>query len=821
MISISPPSSPPQRDPPLRDPRPRQRRLRWAIVVPHLIEIGVVTLGAVVLTHWHGRRLIEQMAIRITDESTLSVQEHFQTFASTPYLLLQSQARAIEVGLLDPREILRIRPYFWQQVQLNAAIQKLYYGDETGSFVLVQNQPRPEFHLGNQRGRQIFSLDQDGDLGALLARDSFDPRLRPWYAPALEAQGPTWSPIYVFSAQPVLGITATVSYQTPDGTVGVLGVDLTLSQLSEFLQSLRVGRSGASFIVDRQGELVASSSTVEPPFLWTPGGQERLRADRSADPLIQETFRQLGERAEDQQQGIVRVGGVRHYFQSIPLQDPYGLDWTLVVLLPETDFVEPIWANYRQTGWVALIVLTLGIISATVLYQQIQGSIQGLVVLADTLTEHAQHGSSAPQWQASPFAELDQLAEALYRMTLTLGSRLDRSNPDQDPVGHHPQPSVPKQDFAPLPDGSAPSVSGIKSSSIELLDPEVLILSPLDTEPLNRWEGSIALEQLRMGQTLHCCTQDLQTAIWQTWLMCPIAVDGELLGVLQVSRVAQQSFGYSEIRLLEQVAALCGLAIHQSHLYQSSQAQIGELERLNQLKDEFVSTVSHELRSPLSNVHMALGMLSRTLLPEKREQYLALAIQECERQIHFINDLLDLQRLYHQQGSLPTTPVSLGPYLEHLLAGIRPQMEAKQQVCEIAVDPAIHHDPALAEWQTNTDALNRILMELAHNAIKYTAPNGRIRIEVAPDQAGIRFGVGNAATIPADDLPRIFDKFYRIPHSDHWRHGGTGLGLALVKQLVTQMEGNLTVASADGWTQFWVWLPAPVGEIPGEITISS
>ncbi|MCY7393158.1 MAG: ATP-binding protein, partial [Leptolyngbyaceae cyanobacterium CAN_BIN12] len=101
-----------------------------------------------------------------------------------------------------------------------------------------------------------------------------------------------------------------------------------------------------------------------------------------------------------------------------------------------------------------------------------------------------------------------------------------------------------------------------------------------------------------------------------------------------------------------------------------------------------------------------------------------------------------------------------------------------------------------------------VLAELLNNACKYTPPKGEIilsveRLDPCGDRAAdIVFSVANQVEIPAAELSRIFDKFYRVPNGDRWRQGGTGLGLALVQRLVTELGGSIQVESSQGWTTF-------------------
>ncbi len=235
-------------------------------------------------------------------------------------------------------------------------------------------------------------------------------------------------------------------------------------------------------------------------------------------------------------------------------------------------------------------------------------------------------------------------------------------------------------------------------------------------------------------------------------------------------------------------------------LFRAAQEQVQALERLNRLKDDFISTVSHELRTPLTSLKMALHMLQVAPAREKQAQYLSIAQRECQREIELINDLLDLQRLEAGAYALNLQTLTWEALLGDLLLAIGERARTKGQTFQanVPLESSITTDPLL---------LGRILRELLHNAVKYTPGQGSIRLEVRVEANRTRIQVRNSQEIPAEELTRIFDRFYRIPSHDPWKEGGTGLGLALVKQMVDQLRGSIEVNSSAGWTTFTLHLP--------------
>ncbi|NJR64693.1 MAG: HAMP domain-containing histidine kinase [Leptolyngbyaceae cyanobacterium CRU_2_3] len=263
---------------------------------------------------------------------------------------------------------------------------------------------------------------------------------------------------------------------------------------------------------------------------------------------------------------------------------------------------------------------------------------------------------------------------------------------------------------------------------------------------------------------------------------------------------------------MQQVANQCAIAIRQAQLYQTAQKQVQELEKLNRLKDDFLSTVSHELRTPITNVKMAAQMLRIAATDEKRQRYLEILEKEANREANLIDDLLDLQRLEAASSPAEVAPIDLQMWLHSLIEPFQSRFANHQQTFQL------DQPETLPVLQSNEAMLRRVLAELLNNACKYTAAGGTICLKIQyetlvnrPHQSShpvseVTFQISNQAMIAADELPKIFDKFYRCPHSDPWSQGGTGLGLALVQKLVEQLQGTLQAQSAEGWTQFTVTL---------------
>lgn len=305
-------------------------------------------------------------------------------------------------------------------------------------------------------------------------------------------------------------------------------------------------------------------------------------------------------------------------------------------------------------------------------------------------------------------------------------------------------------------------------------------------------------------------------------LACSIFDDRGVLGDLWLINDKDHGFSEYEIRLVQQVANQCAIAIRQARLYQESQTQVRELEQVNNLKDDFLSTVSHELRTPVTSMRVALQLLGVTLTQElgleeeltkpnveqgRIARYYRILKEECEREISLINDLLDLQRLDVGNHDLAVQTIQLTDWLPALVNSFQERAMSRQQKLIVVIAENL---PPL---KSDLSSLDRIWAELLNNACKYTPPGGEITLSVMAAEDGLKFDLVNTGVeIPQDELPRIFDKFYRVPSSDPWKQGGTGLGLALVQKLVQHIDGVINVASGDGQTCFTIELPSKIKE---------
>jgi GAF domain-containing protein/two-component sensor histidine kinase len=348
--------------------------------------------------------------------------------------------------------------------------------------------------------------------------------------------------------------------------------------------------------------------------------------------------------------------------------------------------------------------------------------------------------------------------------------------------------------------------------------------SPLVAEDVQAvWEDTYLQEtkggRYRTGETFavsdiyqaghtKCHVEILEQFQVRAYAIAPIFLDEQLWGLLAIyQNTGPRDWRAWELRLLQQISLQTAIALRQSNLYQTAQAQVTELEKLHQIKDDFLSTVSHELRSPMTNIKMAIQMVEVLLKQyqiqdDRLTRYLQILEEECTQELTLINDLLDLQRLEAGVQSIELESVDLNYWLPSIVEPFEARVQEQHQSLKINLPQNL---PSIT---TDVNGFKRILMELLHNACKYTPPNEQITLTANILDGMLNVQVSNSGIdLPAEELPRLFEKFYRVARVDRWNRGGTGLGLALVKRLVEYLQGSIQVESANALTCFTIRLP--------------
>ena len=292
-------------------------------------------------------------------------------------------------------------------------------------------------------------------------------------------------------------------------------------------------------------------------------------------------------------------------------------------------------------------------------------------------------------------------------------------------------------------------------------------------------------------------------------LACPIFDDRGIIGNLWGLKPPEQIFSPLEIWLMQQVASQCAIAIRQARLYQASNQQVEELAKLNRLKDDFLKTISHELKAPMSSIQLATQTMEKLLMNENNpgnsptfQRVIQIFHESCQRQKQLVDDLLTLCYVDAKAKTIQSELIDLNFWLTDLTHLYLKRTQEQQQELTLDLTPGELH------ISTDPIILERIVRELLNNACKYTPTGGRITVQTQANQSSVCLCIINTGVeISPEEQELIFNQFYRIPNNDPWKYGGTGLGLTLVKKLAQMLEVSIDISSENQQTTFCVGFP--------------
>jgi len=373
-------------------------------VIPFAIQVIAVSGVVGFFSFKNGERAIENLATQLLDEVGDHITDRIAGFLLDATELVDQNQDILASNLLAVDNLQAWSSYLWYKGQGYDFVSNLVVanpqGQLIGSGTLVNREGTLTQVIGFSSVESNYNIEAHTSLDRALARTkpdlvapSTDPRLRPFYQVGINSTSPRWTAIHpgfdaAQSPNWVLALTQPLFGNNSPDPIAVSAIFLRLSHISTFLQSLEIGKSGQVLIVEQSGELVASSldedlftrtggSTDGSPNGSPNGSMERITAQQSQDAITQAIAPILASQPHNQVQNLqVDLNQQPYYLRLIPFQDPKGLDWLIVIAVPESDFMAEIHRNTRITWAVSLVALggtiALGMVSARWITRPIQ-----------------------------------------------------------------------------------------------------------------------------------------------------------------------------------------------------------------------------------------------------------------------------------------------------------------------------------------------------------------------------------------------------------------------------------------------------------------
>ncbi len=282
---------------------------------------------------------VSELANELTDKVNNTVNIHLDNYLATPHQINRLNVTAIKQGLLNLHNSQTAEHYFWEQMQVfdvSHINYKLVTGESIGASRWIKGQSITIDESDNNKSQiYTYATDSQGNRRNLVQVNDDKSRSEAWYLDTVKAGKPTWSPVYSWKAPSgITGLSISANYPVYNNNNKIIGVassNLRLDDLSQFLRSIKVSPSGKAFIIERNGLLVANSSS-EKPFTIIDGKAQRLNVLNSSDRTIQATAKYLQHKfgdfkqIKDSQKLDFQFHHELQAVRIVPWRDKYGLD---------------------------------------------------------------------------------------------------------------------------------------------------------------------------------------------------------------------------------------------------------------------------------------------------------------------------------------------------------------------------------------------------------------------------------------------------------------------------------------------------------------
>ncbi|MGF1481535.1 MAG: ATP-binding protein [Cyanophyceae cyanobacterium] len=409
-------------------------------MVPFVVQIFAAVGITGYLSFRNGQKAVRNLATQLEQEVSERVSLHLDNYLSAAVKLTQVNVDAIELGFLALHDYKAAGHFFWKQLRTFEKVGYLSYTLPTGEFVgagrwledgtLVIDETSTETNWKTYS----FATDSEGNRTEIISNVPYDPFAESWYQQTVEAGKPIWTDVYAWDAFPdIFSIPFNYPlYDENQNLTIILGIDLLLTGITDFLHQIKLSPSSNVFVLERDGALIASSSS-ELPYKTVNGEAKRLNITESGNSAVQAT----AQRIQEQFGGFEQIGteqqlefihdSERYFVRVTPWQDKFGLDWLVVVTVPESDFMAQINANTRNTILLCLAALLLAVLCGLVTSRWITRPIHRLSGVAQAIAD----GDLSQRVEIQQIAELGVLSQAFNRMVQQLQSSftaLDATN---------------------------------------------------------------------------------------------------------------------------------------------------------------------------------------------------------------------------------------------------------------------------------------------------------------------------------------------------------------------------------------------------------
>ncbi|MFK7868063.1 MAG: cache domain-containing protein [Roseobacter sp.] len=758
------------------------------------VAVSIVVFSSFITSE---KVLLEHARNLLSDVGTNTI-EHSRGFLKPARGAAELATRLAESQVIASDNFFVLEKLLFQQLQIAPQFSGLFYGDRSGSFVFVMrtsDEPGPfRTKVVRRDGdlRETTLIWRDDDYSIIEEKpdptDTYDPRNRLWYQDASTELKSIWTDPYIFFTSQKPGITAASPVFGSDGSLqGVVGVDIAIDAISEFLSRLNIGDNGTALIVNKNGEVIAHP---EPDLIRKraeDGSFRFVTIDEIDDPVAQAAF---GSFAMDLQEPLEEEMSRRFEYMGATyvstLMPPISaeLPWSIAVYAPENDFTGVIKANRAHNIWLAaLIALATGIVGL-VLANYIHKPVRAFAVRASLVS----------QGEVSASAPMPKTYRELERANATLVQAIVERKKTESEFGR--TFDLASRGMAQIEAGTGRLIR-VNAKFAQMLGYSATDILKLNIRDICHPDDPVA--------DVFCSGQDM-------------VQDGDLQEKRYVQRTGDVIWVSESVIVIRDEDG--GAPIHAMVTADDITQRKGAERKIRQLNrdlshsarvnvmGQMATSLAHELNQPLSAITQNMDAAVSALQHKKIDDPdLATILEETDRQAHRAGGIIKALRGFVRKDGTEKAEFDVVELIEQTLDLVRP--EAKENAIAIRTSSA-----ALLPVYGSRVQIAQVLVNLLRNAIEAIADSEveerRINVKARNDDNGVLICVEDTGP-GVDQSLAVFEQF------ETSKEDGMGLGLSICRTIIDAHGGRLWYqTSYNGYAEFCFTVPALLPRKPKE-----
>ncbi len=422
-------------------------------VVPIVISIQIVVAVGItnIISFYSSEHTVQKLTKNLCDNLSRRVEQNINSYLKDSVQINQALATALTNGSVNPNDINQVQRELFNKSREFNTQNILFFGNEKGSMVGIERQAplsskfllriRDESTVPN---RPTYELSSNGERGKLVTNEVYDHRNRPWYVAAKQSGKAIWSSIFVSTTDGELTTTKATPIYNSDGILqGVVGINISLKQIKQYMLEIRPTDKWQVFLVEENGNLVASTSD-EPIFSNQGNSVERFEISQSKNLKLQKAGLSIKENLggfkniQESQALEFEVNGEKYIVSTHQLSKDLQLDWSVGIIVPKSIFMKEIDDNNRVTLIIIVIMLGVNIVIGLAIASWLLRPIKNLMIAAKEIEEDS-FNPEALEKITTRKDELGQMARVFQEMGSTvaernqgLKSQLDKLREDND-----------------------------------------------------------------------------------------------------------------------------------------------------------------------------------------------------------------------------------------------------------------------------------------------------------------------------------------------------------------------------------------------------